>query len=333
MSERQRRFFTASTVERAVLEAASYLGVPASQVRYAEVRKRGLARGGVTIRIDRDAVEEEPVEVATPERDAVEPAGTVEAPEVTASQVTDDEDGAADAQSAASESPGGPSADDQDDQDEEDVQGGTEESGEEEAAADEPVVAAAEDGEEEEPEVVSASRAGGPRPGQRIELPSGPEGLSVGAGQEETEETASAARWVEAVLDLADLDTEARVEMRGEVVWIDLSGPDEDLLLEDSGQLLQSIQHLMPRLMQSDLGRVVTCVADSGGFREYHAERLRVQAVEAAEAVRRDGRAISLEPMNPPDRREVHIALAEDPAVDTESSGRGYFKRITVRPA
>jgi predicted RNA-binding protein Jag len=36
--------------------------------------------------------------------------------------------------------------------------------------------------------------------------------------------------------------------------------------------------------------------------------------------------------MNPSDRRVVHMTLADDPHVETESDGEGYFKRITVRP-
>jgi spoIIIJ-associated protein len=328
MSDRNRRFFSAPTLERAVLEAAAYLDIPAADVRYAEVEKRGLSRSrGVTIRIDRvaeapPAEESVPTEAAAaevPEPQSAEgPAIEGNEPEVHAAVEEDSED----LPSTELPSPPQPEAEDRSEL----VAAAEEETD----SVEEPPAPA--QLEEEADEALPSARPTLPR-GQRIELPSGPHALAVGENGSENEVTIAAARWVEAVLDLADLDTEARVEQRGEVVWIDLAGPDEDLLLEDSGQLLQSIQHLMPRLMQSDLGRVVTCVADSGGFREFHAERLRVQAVQAAETVRREGRALALEPMNPPDRREVHMALADDAAVDTESSGRGYFKRITVRPA
>jgi spoIIIJ-associated protein len=49
--------------------------------------------------------------------------------------------------------------------------------------------------------------------------------------------------------------------------------------------------------------------------------------------VRRKGRPRMLEPMNPADRRIVHMTLADDPGVVTESSGDGYFKRVSIRPA
>jgi spoIIIJ-associated protein len=51
-----------------------------------------------------------------------------------------------------------------------------------------------------------------------------------------------------------------------------------------------------------------------------------------AEDVRRRGRPRILEPMNPADRRIIHVTLADDPGVMTESEGDGYFNRVTIRP-
>ena len=66
-------------------------------------------------------------------------------------------------------------------------------------------------------------------------------------------------------------------------------------------------------------------------FQVLREEQLRVEAIRAADRVRRDGKTVKLEPMHPADRRVVHLALVDDPAVETESLGRGYFKRVMVR--
>ena len=71
---------------------------------------------------------------------------------------------------------------------------------------------------------------------------------------------------------------------------------------------------------------------DCDNFHEIREERLRSLAQRVAEEVRRQGRPRILEPMNPADRRIIHITLADDPGVVTESEGDGYFKRIMVRP-
>jgi spoIIIJ-associated protein len=72
---------------------------------------------------------------------------------------------------------------------------------------------------------------------------------------------------------------------------------------------------------------------DCDNFHDIREERLRSLAQKVAEEVRRLQRSRTLEPMNPADRRIIHVTLADDPGVATESDGDGYFKRVTVRPA
>jgi spoIIIJ-associated protein len=72
---------------------------------------------------------------------------------------------------------------------------------------------------------------------------------------------------------------------------------------------------------------------DSQGFRSQRVASLERLAREAAEEVRRRGRPKTLHSMNPSDRRTVHMALKDTEGIVTESSGEGFYKRITVRPA
>ncbi|MDH4066660.1 MAG: single-stranded DNA-binding protein, partial [Acidobacteriota bacterium] len=92
-------------------------------------------------------------------------------------------------------------------------------------------------------------------------------------------------------------------------------------------------QHLLPRMIRGLTGGSVACQVDSDNFHEVRAEQLRVMAQDAAAEVRRSRRMQTLEPMSPDERRIVHLTLADDPAVETESHGTGLFKRVTVRPA
>ena len=80
-------------------------------------------------------------------------------------------------------------------------------------------------------------------------------------------------------------------------------------------------------------GETVPVRVDCDNFHEIREERLRSLAQRVAEEVRRKGRPRVLEPMNPADRRIIHVTLADDPGVVTESEGDGYFKRVTIRPA
>lgn len=144
---------------------------------------------------------------------------------------------------------------------------------------------------------------------------------------------AAARRGLEELLAFAKLDLDAEVEMGDGELEIELRGADEERLTEDRGSLLLSIQHLLPRLIRGHTGRSIPCRVDSGGFHEARRAELEELAREAADEVRHRRRPRTLPPMNPAERRVVHLALADDKELVTESHGQGFFKRVTIRPA
>jgi len=131
---------------------------------------------------------------------------------------------------------------------------------------------------------------------------------------------------------LGQLDLEAEVFEGEDGLEIEIRGKDEDVLLEDRGRLLLAMQHLMPRLIRGLTGEAVSCRVDCDNFQEVRAEQLRVLAQKVAAEVRDRGRMRTLEPMAPDERRIIHMTLADDRAVETESQGSGLFKRVKVMP-
>jgi predicted RNA-binding protein Jag len=143
----------------------------------------------------------------------------------------------------------------------------------------------------------------------------------------------AAAKGVELLLRIAGLSLTPHIYQGEERLEIDLVGTDVDWCFADDGELLMAIEHLLPRIIRTLSGEAVLCRVDCDNFHEIREERLRSLAQKAADEVRQRGRSRTLVPMNPADRRIIHVTLADDPAVVTESEGEGYFKRITVRPA
>ncbi len=133
------------------------------------------------------------------------------------------------------------------------------------------------------------------------------------------------------LLELADLEVSAEFVLVGDRIEVELEGVDREVLLEEDGQVILALQHLLPRVMYGELGRIVPCRLDSGGYLQQKEDRLRGLARRVAEEVVQRGGTRTLRPMNPADRRVVHITLAEDPDVETESEGNGYFKRVSIR--
>jgi spoIIIJ-associated protein len=150
---------------------------------------------------------------------------------------------------------------------------------------------------------------------------------------EATGEMAEAAREaVEALLEVAGLELETEVFQGDGQLEIELSGPGQQELIADRGTLLLAIQHLLPRAIRGLTGRSVPCRVDSANFHKIQEESLERLAHKVAEEVKEEQRPRSLDPMNPAERRIIHLALADDDEVVTESQGRGFFKRVSVRP-
>lgn len=125
----------------------------------------------------------------------------------------------------------------------------------------------------------------------------------------------------------------AAVIERDGVYEVEISGAESQHLAANEGLLLRAIEHLLPRLVRGFLGHGLPCKVDSEGFRSARELDLREQAGSLAERVRLLGEAQELEPMDPADRRTVHLTLADDPTVRTESEGRGFLKRVRIMPA
>lgn len=145
-------------------------------------------------------------------------------------------------------------------------------------------------------------------------------------------EAEAVAEAVGRLLALADLQVESRLYQGEGALELELEGPDQALLVGGDGELLTALGHLVPRVARGLVGEAVAVRLDSAGFREAHEARLQELAHERAEQVRRSRRPVVLEEMSPSDRRIIHLALADDGDVETESRGEGFFKRVSILP-
>lgn len=134
------------------------------------------------------------------------------------------------------------------------------------------------------------------------------------------------------LLRLAGLEMEASIEAQPERLEIRLEGSNEARLQRLGSGLLDDLDHLLPRLIKGLSGRFVRCRIDGAGLRGAREEELRALAVEAARRVAQSGEAVILEALPASERRLVHLALAEDPSVATESLGDGALKPVRVYP-
>lgn len=132
------------------------------------------------------------------------------------------------------------------------------------------------------------------------------------------------------LLRLANLDLEARIELSPERLEIRLEGVDEERLRALGSDLLDDLDHLLPRLIKGLSGKLVHCRIDGAGLRSAREESLRALALEGARQALESGEPVLLDPLPAAERRIVHLALAGDPRVGTESLGDGLEKRVRI---
>ncbi|MCM1125606.1 MAG: protein jag [Lachnospiraceae bacterium] len=111
---------------------------------------------------------------------------------------------------------------------------------------------------------------------------------------------------------------------------IDLSGDEMGVLIGKRGQTLDSLQYLLSLVVNKDSEDYIRVKVDTEDYRRRRKETLENLAKNIAYKVKRTKRPVSLEPMNPYERRIIHSALQNDRYVTTHSEGDEPFRRVVV---
>ena len=111
---------------------------------------------------------------------------------------------------------------------------------------------------------------------------------------------------------------------------INLEGEDGGVLVRRGGEGLQALQHIVATAFRKQLGDDNRIVIDCNGFRKDKDAELRQMARFIADKARSSGMAQEMGPLNPYERRIVHLAIAEDPTVTSESIGDAFMKTVII---
>lgn len=133
------------------------------------------------------------------------------------------------------------------------------------------------------------------------------------------------------ILDSMGVKAEIRLKEEDNVIKISLTGPDMGILIGYRGETLDSLQYLISLVVNKghdvEYKRVIL---DTENYRLKREETLKRLARRIADKVRKTGRPVKLEPMNPYERRVIHSALQNDFYVNTYSEGDEPFRRVVV---
>jgi spoIIIJ-associated protein len=111
---------------------------------------------------------------------------------------------------------------------------------------------------------------------------------------------------------------------------LEIEGEDSGLLIGRRGETLASIQFLVNYLLQHRIGYHPRIILDVEGYKKRRNRAMQDLANRMAEKVATTGRPVILEPMPASERRMIHIALAENPQVSTQSTGEGTARKVRI---
>ena len=130
----------------------------------------------------------------------------------------------------------------------------------------------------------------------------------------------------------AQLDLQATATEFEQGCLLSIDGPDNGLLLNQGGELLDALQQILNQAFGRDLPRGQRIVCDADNYRAAREAELRAMAQHAARQVRTTSSAFVFGPMDANERRVIHLCLAEEADLHTESIGDGNARRLRVSP-
>ena len=133
------------------------------------------------------------------------------------------------------------------------------------------------------------------------------------------------------VLKAMDMEDEIKTSIDEEgALCIEMNGDNMGILIGKRGQTLDSLQYLTNRVANKAQDGYVRVKLDTEDYRRRRKETLENLAKNIAHKVKRTRRSVSLEPMNPYERRIIHSALQGDRSVTTHSEGEEPYRRVVV---
>ena len=142
--------------------------------------------------------------------------------------------------------------------------------------------------------------------------------------------TTDITNFVQNVVSAMGADLTASIEETEEATRINLKGEDGGVLIRRGGEGLQALQHLVATAFRRQLGEDNRIVIDCNNYRRDKDAELKRMARFVADKAKSSGIAQEMGPLNPYERRIVHLAIAEDPGVSSESIGDAFMKTVII---
>ncbi len=139
---------------------------------------------------------------------------------------------------------------------------------------------------------------------------------------------------LEELVSFMGVNVDVKADLTDDGIELDIeSSPSRPRLIGHRGETLRALEFLVNQIVKHQDPESPRVLVDIAGYKEARRQALLEMAQEVADRVKETGAEEELKPMNPAERRIVHMALREIDGVETESRGTDRDRRIVVRPA
>lgn len=132
------------------------------------------------------------------------------------------------------------------------------------------------------------------------------------------------------LLDKMGINSKLSIKLKQNSLYIDMSGKEMALLIGRRGQTLDSIQYLVSLVVNKDREEYLRVILDTENYRQKRKDTLEKLAFKLANRAKKIKKDITLEPMNPYERRIIHSALQNNKFVSTRSEGEEPYRKVVI---
>jgi spoIIIJ-associated protein len=149
---------------------------------------------------------------------------------------------------------------------------------------------------------------------------------------QEADELLLAQQTLEKILSLIPVEATIQSERANGKVTLTIVGDRSGLLIGRKGKTLDALQYVVTKIVNKALDKKIHLVIDSENYRKRRTDSITQLALRMGEKAKRIKKPVTTNPLNPHDRRLVHLALKDDEDLETRSRGEGLLKKVVILP-
>ncbi|UCG64617.1 MAG: protein jag [Deltaproteobacteria bacterium] len=134
------------------------------------------------------------------------------------------------------------------------------------------------------------------------------------------------------IVSLMSMDTRISAERKGDDIVLNIEGNNTGILIGHKGRTLEALEFIVNKAVNKAAEKKVRVIVDTENYRQRKEESLKVLALKMGEQAKRTKKTVTINSVNPHDRRIIHLTLKGDSQVQTKSDGEGLFKKVHIIP-